>query len=141
MNTQDEIQIHIVNSVKGGCGKTAFSLFTALDLAYQDREENLKNIKDAAIIWIDADFRGTASKTLFYGETEQEFNVMQKGCTIEDLQTRYSNLFEVNPLKVKNQLCFDSKYVEYTINDYLRGDISDLDKMIVHGYALQKERT
>ena len=45
-STNDKIQIHIVSSVKGGCGKTAFSLFKALEVALELRDKNLEKFRD-----------------------------------------------------------------------------------------------
>lgn len=89
-STKDKITIHIVNSVKGGCGKTAFSLFKAMELAKKDRIDyfnavtredrdeinHLERRKNAPVIWMDADFKGTATKVLFYGENEQAFKLI-----------------------------------------------------------------
>lgn len=137
-NTKDKVKIHIVSSVKGGCGKTAFSLFKAMDFANKERENNLEN-RNAPVIWIDADFKGTASKTLFYGENIKEFKNMQAGYAIEELQAEYSELYEKSPLGLRNRLCFSREYIPYTINDYLKEEIQSLEKMIIHGYVFSKQ--
>lgn len=133
-NTKDKVQIHIVSSVKGGCGKTAFSLFKAMDFAIRERGSDSGN-RNVPVIWIDADFKGTASKTLFYGENKKAFRSMQAGDTIEE----YSELYEKSPLGLRNRLCFSREYITYTINDYLKEEIQSLEKMIIHGYVLSKQ--
>ena len=141
-NTDDKkskIQIHIVSSVKGGCGKTAFSLFKALELANTERKYNLEN-KYASVIWIDADFKGTASKPLFYGENEEMFKTIHSGYTIEELQDEIDGLFETSSLSPNNRLCFSSEYIPYTINDYLKEEIEGPEKMIIHGYAFSGQK-
>ena len=77
MTTEDKIQIHVVHSVKGGCGKTAFSLFRALELSSECRKSQMENSNieygnQVPVIWLDADFKGSASRVLFYAETQQE---------------------------------------------------------------------
>lgn len=139
-STNDKIQIHIVSSVKGGCGKTAFSLFKALEVALELRDKNLEN-RRSEVLWIDADFKGTASRTLFYGKDEKEFTTIHGKSTIEKLMNDFPSLFAERPLATWNSLCYDGEYVPYTINDYLCEEIQGLDKMIVHGYVYGEQKT
>ncbi len=139
-NTKDKIQIHIVSSVKGGCGKTAFSLFKALDVALKLRNEDLKK-RRSEVLWVDADFKGTASRTLFYGKDETEFEALHGERTIEKLEEDYLGLFDESPLPTQNSLCYGEVYVPYTINDYLCEEIRGLEKMIVHGYVYCEQKT
>lgn len=136
-NTKDEdkIQVHVVSSVKGGCGKTAFSLFKALDLAYDARNSNKEN-KEVSVVWIDADFRGTASKVLFYGKNEKDFKSMYVDKNIEKILRENPDIFDAT-ISRNNQLVFSKEYVKFTINDYLRERIQETDKMLVRGYAIQ----
>lgn len=138
--TNDKIQIHIVSSVKGGCGKTAFSLFKALDVALKIRNDNLKN-KRAEVLWIDADFKGTASRTLLYSKDEVQFEAIHGLNTIDKLEEEIPTLFDESPLPTQNSLCYGKDYVPYTINDYLSEEIQGLEKMIVHGYVYSEQKT
>lgn len=131
---KNKIQIHIVSSVKGGCGKTAFSLFKAMDIAFEERGKDLES-RNVPVIWIDADFKGTASKTLFYGENAEEFMVMHNGYAMEQLEEECLGLFETEPLSSKNILCFSREYIPYTINDYLKEELRGIQKMIIPGYV------
>lgn len=135
---KDKIKIHIVNSVKGGCGKTAFSLFKALEVAKTERTNNMDS-REAAVMWIDADFKGSASKCLFYGEDEKTFESMNKERTIEDSEKANSALFAANPLGANNELRFNKDFVGYTINDYLKENIREIEKMVVHGYVYAED--
>lgn len=139
-DTDEKIQIHIVSSVKGGCGKTAFSLFKALDTALKLRNMNLKN-RRAEVLWLDADFKGTASRTLFYGKDETDFKATYSSRTIEKLEEDIPILFDESPLPTQNSLCYEKEYVPYTINDYLCEEIQGLEKMIVHGYVYSEQKT
>ncbi|MCI8967815.1 MAG: hypothetical protein HFH75_09555 [Lachnospiraceae bacterium] len=147
-STKDKITIHIVNSVKGGCGKTAFSLFKAMELAKKDRIDyfnavtredrdeinHLERRKNAPVIWMDADFKGTATKVLFYGENEQAFKLINQ-MTIDKLEKEAPDIFDAPFLGMQDKLCFKEKYVRYTLNDYLQEKIREYEKMIVNGYA------
>lgn len=147
-STEDKITIHIVNSVKGGCGKTAFSLFKAMELAKKDRidyfdavakgdkdeKDRLRRGKNAPVIWIDADFKGTATKVLFYGEDERAFELINQ-MTIDKLEEEAPDIFDAPSLGSQDKLCFKEKYVRYTLNDYLQEKIREYEKMIVNGYA------
>lgn len=135
----DKIQIHIVSSVKGGCGKTAFSLFKAMDAALEIRNEDLNN-KRAKVLWIDADFKGTASRTLLYSKDEKQFEAIHGLNTIDKLKEEIPTLFAESPLPTRNSLCYGKDYVPYTINDYLCEEIQGLEKMIVHGYIYSKQK-
>lgn len=139
-NTKDIITIHVINSVKGGCGKTAFSLFKALELA-AGKEDNSSgsNTEEASVIWIDADFTGTASRVLFYGKDESSFRTIN-GMPIEKLKEEVPGVFGAPSYSDRNQLSFGKKYVRYTINDYLKENIHGYEKMIIHGYAFYKEK-
>lgn len=139
-DANDKIEIHIVSSVKGGCGKTAFSLFKALQVALELRDKNLEN-RWSEVLWIDADFKGTASRTLFYGKDEKDFKSMHGGRTIEERRKEFPGLFAESPLATWNSLCYDGEYVPYTINDYLCEEIQGLDKMVVHGYVYSEQKT
>lgn len=134
-NTKDEnkIQVHVVSSVKGGCGKTAFSLFKALEIAYDERNSDKEN-RDASVVWIDADFRGTASKVLFYGKNEDDFQMMHINKYIEKILQEKEDIFDATISK-NSQLAFSREYVKYTINDYLCERIQETDKMLARGYA------
>lgn len=134
-NAELKIQVHIVSSVKGGCGKTAFSIFKALQLANEIRAKNLAN-RNAGVLWLDADFNGTASKKLFYGVDKKEF--LGKP-TIDKLLQRFPHLYDTELINTENMLCFNSEFVPHTINDYLREDIRSIKKMTVHGYAFGEQ--
>ncbi len=141
---KEKIQIYVVNSVKGGCGKTAFSIFKAMELAKEEREED-KNKKPEeikpSVIWLDADFKGSATKALLYGQNKEDFNGMNKDNTIEAKKKKEkerdpgANLYEAAVNNVANRLCFHENYVRYTLNDYLREKITQIDKMIIAGYV------
>lgn len=74
--TSSEVNIHIMHSMKGGCGKSTCALFKAIQIAY-----NSYNIDDksAHVLFIDADFKGSAlmeilfrTKDKIHGGTDSE---------------------------------------------------------------------
>ena len=64
---KQSLKINLVHSVKGGCGKTAFSLFKAMSCAHDSEKDS------AEVLYFDADFKGTSIKTLIYGSDEETF--------------------------------------------------------------------
>lgn len=130
MSAKDKktFDIHIVSSVKGGCGKTAFSLFKAMELATKEQEREGAR-RNATVIWIDADFKGTGSKALLYGKNQDDFELLHKGRELEDI--KYDG---VKSYELQGSLHFAKKYVPYTLNSYLRDDIHEVEKMIAQGY-------
>lgn len=139
MTTEDKIQIHVVHSVKGGCGKTAFSLFRALELSSECRKSQMENSiieygNQVPVIWLDADFKGSASRVLFYAETQQDFEANQ-AMTIEGMQKLYPDIFAQPQQNSANRLYFNSNFVKYTLNDYLLERKKELEKITVHGLA------
>lgn len=65
---------NIVDSIKGGCGKTTFSVLLSLVMDERAKKAAVgagtENIKGACLI--DMDIQGTALKYLLYGEKEKE---------------------------------------------------------------------
>lgn len=146
---QEPLQIHIVSSVKGGCGKTAFSLFKAMEIALEERKRIVydkvvdKHIPKSPVLWIDVDFKGTGSKVLFYGKDKDEFQGINKGCTLDELEAEAAkfstSIYETMDIGSTNLIRFNTDYVPYTINDYLRGDIKELERMTVHAHMYTKK--
>lgn len=69
-----KIKVHIMHSMKGGCGKSACALFKAMQIAVKSEINNRK----ASVILIDADFKGSAMQKLLFGDTKVEENSYQK---------------------------------------------------------------
>lgn len=70
-----------MHSMKGGCGKSASALFKAIQLAEQNKIDDRK----ARVLFIDADFKGSALQTLFFENTETDAYLYHK------LLEQYSN--------------------------------------------------
>lgn len=69
------VNIHIVHSMKGGCGKSTCALFMALKAACG------QDIKDRSphVLYVDADFKGSAMmKILFRVEKSEDMNVISQ---------------------------------------------------------------
>ncbi len=138
-STKDDelFHIYLVSSVKGGCGKTAFSLFQAMKLANDEqlaRAESENTGRNASVLFLDADFKGTGTQILIYGKDEAEFKTVNMNCSLNDLQTQFNLSFKMTPTVGSSLIGFRDDYVQYTINDYLTGDINEVEKMIVHGH-------
>lgn len=59
-----EVNIHIVHSMKGGCGKSTCALFKTLQIACKQDE----NDKKAHVLYLDADFKGSAMAKILFRE-------------------------------------------------------------------------
>lgn len=71
---KQKIRIHIMHSMKGGCGKSACALFKAIQLA----EQNEIDDRRARVLFVDADFKGSALQTLFFENTETDDYIYHK---------------------------------------------------------------
>ena len=62
MDTNDKnVNVHIIHSMKGGCGKTACSLLMALKYASETKSNS-----NASVLLLDADFRVSALQWLLF---------------------------------------------------------------------------
>lgn len=131
-DTKDKkLRVHIVHSVKGGSGKTAFSLFKAMTIA---NYENDRFADKANVLYMDADFKGTAIKTLIYGKNESEFRSLNgEGDYIKAKNRR--TLFE-GIQSPKASLTFFRQYQDNTLNDYLKGYVTNICDILVNGGIL-----
>lgn len=143
MEDKKKVNIHVISSVKGGCGKTAFSIFKAMDLAKESRNKEIDGLDNevvsklsplAHVLWIDADLRGTSSKDLFYGRDAKTFSEFNKGVTFEELIRDHNYSYGEALFGGTERLCFHDHYNPYTLFDYLYGTREDIDGIITHGY-------
>lgn len=108
-----ETNIHIMHSMKGGCGKSACALFKALQLA--GKNSDIKE-KRARVLFIDVDFKGSAMQKLLFEEPRTEDS------TYEKLLQDYSDHI-VKGDGLTHQLTFSSAYdSKKNLNNYLKGE-------------------
>ena len=125
--TKERKKVYIVHSVKGGSGKTAFSLFKSIALAIGDKKKRDANVSGANVLYLDADFKGSATKTLFYGKDLNSFQTMND-ITLEEINEMAGK--DVPPtVGVVYSRDFQSK----TINDFLRGKETFVRELIANG--------
>lgn len=127
-STKDKLHVHFIHSVKGGCGKTAYSVFKLVNLAANVDSSAPKRDRKAKVLYLDADFKGTASKTLLYGKTEDTFKSMS------DI---YMGAFTINDGPRRNlqpniRFAFEESYRVNHLNDFLAGSLNFCD-IVVHG--------
>lgn len=126
----EKVTFHVVHSVKGGSGKTTFSLLKGIDLAKYNDECTRK------VLYLDADFKGTAIKTLLYGKDKSTFSSMH--------EENHLNKYIAKRAKtghLKGGFVFDELYVEETLNDYLVETKVTINNILVQGGFLgTKER-
>lgn len=128
-----KIRFHIVHSVKGGCGKTAFSLFKAMELAGRAADESC-----ARVLLLDADFKGSGLKTLIYakdGGTYNTFKGAKTSATVEKINSikdKYKNGQKLS----QNSLIFREEYQEGNLNDYVSEKCETLSEIITEGAVI-----
>lgn len=62
--------VNFINSIKGGCGKTTFSVFLSRYLSCTDVETGEKAESYEPCLILDMDFQGTSMQNLFQGNSE-----------------------------------------------------------------------
>lgn len=132
--TKEEVlNVHIIHSVKGGSGKTAFSLFKVMTLA-NCKERKLRDKAD--VLYLDADFKGTAIKSLIYGKNASAFESLNQD---RYLSAELGNLELSSTMSPSARLIFDRHYQDMTFNDYLKGHASGMDDILVKGGILGED--
>lgn len=124
MKMDEKVKVYLVHSVKGGSGKSAFSLFKAMTLAVQNKER----VKDASVLYFDADFKGTATKTLLYGKDDAAFQALNH-VSLEGLQG--DGHTSVAPSIAG--LAFASEFQYNNLNDFFKNHISVYKEILVNG--------
>lgn len=137
---KQKVEFHIVHSTKGGCGKTTFALFKALDLAQKIEKEKyeaadsksesgeksasesdsskskksdenpkqyIERIENAGVLYIDADFRGSALQWLLCSNSDNYS--MEKKLTSGEL---------IHDSKKEGKFTFSEAYRGATLNDF-----------------------
>lgn len=75
-----EVQIHIMHSMKGGCGKSTCALFKALQLACaRDMSD-----ETAHVLYLDADFKGSAMMEILFRLSQTDEVIARKEKEIFD---------------------------------------------------------
>lgn len=118
---RQSLKIHLVHSVKGGCGKTAFSLFKAMSCAH-DSEKN-----SAEVLYFDADFKGTSIKTLIYGSDEKTF--LSVNTDAWNNETRHDHSIK----GIYEKLQFKDCYNPNTLNDFIEEPQMNYVDIVQHG--------
>lgn len=132
----DRIRFHIVHSVKGGCGKTAFSLFKAMGLAASAADASA-----ARVLLLDADLKGSGLKTLIYAKDRKTYENMggkdgkKRLEEIENLMKRLKDQGEAGLKKKteRNTFLFRQEFKEKTVNDFLEGQCEAISDIVAEG--------
>lgn len=117
---------HVVHSIKGGCGKTAFSLFKSLELAAKAVEQGTAMDDKASVLLLDADFKGTGLQVLVYYKSETELHGngdIRLGQLADEIDSLGIN-------RGKNYFLFREKYQPNSLNDFLLGRCSTLSEIV-----------
>lgn len=128
---KEEINVHIIHSMKGGCGKSTCALFKALQIAQRRGIEDRK----AHVLFLDADFKGSAmTEILFHSrslsgpaedslgkrEQEQKLHERKQVQKLHELELKFGDRM-TQGTGVQHQLAIPDNFDNYiTISDYLR---------------------
>lgn len=129
--SEGKMQIHIIHSVKGGSGKTAVSLFKALTLAQKVEESQ------ARVLYLDADFTGTALKAMIYGESEEAFQWINT-VTLETFEDDIVLSAQTTIGDGLSAFTYGKAYQRETLNSYLLKKVNSIDDILVNGGIYQK---
>ena len=88
---------NFINSIKGGCGKTTFSIFLSRYLSCTDTKKKEKLEKNDACLILDMDFQGTSMQFLFEANYESKGKVYLNNA-IRELKEP-SNYIQLNTMK------------------------------------------
>ncbi len=119
---KDEVNVHIIHSMKGGCGKSTCALFKALQVA------QLKGIEDrkAHVLLLDADFKGSAmTEILFHRITlsdkaESTPDHRKQTWKLHELEERFEEKI-TQGTGMQHQLAIPDNFDKYiTVSDYLK---------------------
>lgn len=121
------MNVHIIHSVKGGSGKTAYSLFKAMKLAIDkaDKSEN-----KAKVLYVDADFKGTAIKSLIYGKDLNSFSSINNSA---NYNYKYLEKAIVDAPYPQYGFVFNKNFQYKNLNDFLNLGCKNIIDLIVHG--------
>lgn len=130
-----ETIFHIVHSVKGGCGKTAFSLFKALELTAALTDPTPGGDK-AGVLLLDADLKGSGLKVLTYAKDQTTFDNNNE-IRLDEFEDRGGTKKPKNT--AKNYILFRKDYRKNNLNDYLTGDCHSLQEIVTESGIVTKE--
>lgn len=120
--SDDTIRFHVIQSVKGGCGKTAFSLMKSIQLA---EEIQLNKDNKVRVLYLDCDLCGSALKVSLCGEDSE----------VHKDDVGYMSLPQ--PFNDGRLIGFNKGYHDCkTLIEFLEQTQQvDLKDIIVHGYS------
>lgn len=119
---KNEVNVHIIHSMKGGCGKSTCALFKALQVAQKKRIEDRK----AHVLLLDADFKGSAmTEILFHrktlaGEAESPTEQRKQAQHLHELEKKFKGKI-TQGTGMQHQLAIPDNFETYiTVSDYLK---------------------
>lgn len=134
MSTDDKcVNIHIIHSMKGGCGKSACSLFKALELSKENVA--IDEVQEAKALFLDADFRGSAWQWLLF-----EANCMSDAGSV--VSPAEEDCRKVKGRGIRHRFhCPADFSIDKTVNTYLGSDDCTLEDILIHSYSYDPDNT
>lgn len=125
VDNKKEVNIHIIHSMKGGCGKSTCALFKAIQTAFNQVIDD----KKARVLFIDADFKGSAMTELLFNrdklEDTEPKNVKKETLKLREVEENIENNLHGNAamkgLGKYHRFALPNDFDHYiTLSDYLR---------------------
>lgn len=114
---------NVINSVKGGCGKTTFSISLAWYL--MKMQEKMDEEQNKAPLLIDMDLQGTAMKTIFNPEDVKNINYLNEAVNTRDpvlnnyiIKNSIENNSHIDTIFSNPSVAAKSQYRETYKNNY-----------------------
>lgn len=119
---KNAVDVHVIHSMKGGCGKSTCALFKALQIAQEQGIED----KKAHVLLLDADFKGSAmTEILFHRkklseETEGSLEEREQVQKFNELEKKFREKM-TQGTGMRHKLAIPENFEQYiTISDYLK---------------------
>lgn len=126
LKNNNDVNVHIVHSMKGGCGKSACSLFKVLQYACQSEKIEYP----AKVLFLDADFRGSALQWLLFEDSrgkKANYNVLMS--QLRDIHFLNDSLGD----KITHYFALPGDFsVEKNLNQYIKGHYETFEQILNH---------
>lgn len=134
-DNKKDVNVHIMHSMKGGCGKSTCALFKAIQIAFNQDIDDEK----AHTLLIDADFKGSAmTEILFNRKNLLDNDSNEDGVKVEKLNEMTG--ISVKGLGKHHILAIPDDFEHYiTFSDYLRDSSKhSVSDIICHSCSYEK---
>ena len=132
-----QINVHIMHSMKGGCGKSTCTLFKTLQLAHKADFSDRR----AHVLFLDADLKGSAMmKVLLRVEDSSKMEVIAEKEKADYLEISGLNDKQITGVGFEHTIAIPTNFdANKTLSNYLRDNSQlSLGDITYHSYSYQK---